>query len=128
MLLLCLKPYINYFLNSLTNSLTLLTKYFQKETESSKIKNETLKDFFENITYNKLRNWTDLRSGFGRHIYETIIKTIMCDDSHNLNDAIFNIKYKWGNSTKCPGQAINIETEVMLSIGVIVVIIQQMNL
>ena len=114
-LLLCLENPYKLFPDYFNELFDVIDTIFPKETESSKINNKILKDFFENIKYKKLRNWSDARAGYPKHILETIIKQISSEKGWNLNEAVIDIKTKWGKSTKCHGEAINLETEVMLS-------------
>ena len=74
-LLLCLENPYKLFPDYFNEVFDIIDKMFSKETETSIINNKTLKDFFKNIKYKKLRNWTDSKNGFGTHIYETIIKS-----------------------------------------------------
>lgn len=79
--------------------------------------NNTLKEFFkETADYSKIRGWSDLRNGFGKHIYQTIIRqNVKGDAIYEFNDVICNLKWKWGKSKIDPNEPINLLEDVRLS-------------
>lgn len=114
-LLLCIerpyKLYPEYYLNVFSK----IDNLFPPNKDTLK-NNNRLKEFFENASYRTIRNWTDLKNGFGTEIYDNIIKHNMAnEDFIEFTEIVSDLKNKWGPNKTDSSQSIDLLKDIKLS-------------